>query len=840
MKRKVYVVPHSHWDREWYFSQEDSNVILSQNMNFLLDFLDAHAEFPSYVFDGQYSVMHDFLAKYPEKRELAEKLVAAGRLKIGPWYTQCDTLLNQTESVIRNLLLGKMGADRLGGAMAVGYLPDIFGQNAYLPSIFKRFGLENAVLQRGLYTAQVAENLNFLWQAPNGETVQANNLYFGYGPGKFLAADATYLEQSLLPILDKLAEMTPADTPLLLPAGGDQVLVRTHFPQVVAALNAQDLPYEFVLSNYEEFMSAVNFDSSVKTISGELTACQKSRIHNTIRSQRVDLKMLNARVEEKIYQQLEPLSVLTKKLGGTYPSSWINDCLRELFDAHAHDSLGGCNSDETNLAIKHRLLKIERVVDGYINILKKQIARGVGENAILAFNLLPKALTKNVKFVLFTREKTVRLKGLTQTLLKQDYISGGKAVKAMADGEHEIELPGYYRSEILAAVSFDGFGYRTFELENAAPNLLTGCQSEISNDFYEVKFDKGNLTLTRLSDGAVRSNWFDFEDATDAGDSYDYSPTDEDALPTFSGHFSLVKSQSSALVSQLTILSVLSGQEILTEITLEKGSKGIKISHKINNQRKNHRVRVRFHGENAEGVSYGDQGFSLQKRQNINPYLTTWREEGFVESPQAIYPLERFVCVPELTGAVSLYTKGLKEYEATADSLNLTLFRAVGLLGRDDLAWRPGRASGINNKIVETPDAQMLGDWQFDYVYQWADQLDVAEQYRAAEQFASNVLTYQLQSLNSFEERLERFELPQPEAMKNLPERLNLLTLPNHLFVSAFKKAEQSDASILRVFNPTEETVKLPDFAQVDLTEKLTDSLSVLTERDFANLEIKL
>jgi len=40
--------------------------------------------------------------------------------------------------------------------------------------------------------------------------------------------------------------------------------------------------------------------------------------------------------------------------------------------------------------------------------------------------------------------------------------------------------------------------------------------------------------------------------------------------------------------------------------------------------------------------------------------------------------------------------------------LALTLFRSVGLLGRDDLLWRPGRASGINNKVVETPDAQLL------------------------------------------------------------------------------------------------------------------------------------
>lgn len=98
-RRKVVVVPHSHWDREWYFSLEDSNVILSQNMNFLLDYLSQHQEFPTYIFDGQYSIMSDFLEKNPEKRQLAQQLITEKRLQIGPWYTQCDTLLNQTESI---------------------------------------------------------------------------------------------------------------------------------------------------------------------------------------------------------------------------------------------------------------------------------------------------------------------------------------------------------------------------------------------------------------------------------------------------------------------------------------------------------------------------------------------------------------------------------------------------------------------------------------------------------------------------------------------------------------------------------------------------------------------
>lgn len=42
---------------------------------------------------------------------------------------------------------------------------------------------------------------------------------------------------------------------LLLPAGGDQVLVRENFPEIVAELNEMDLGYTFILSDYEAFMN---------------------------------------------------------------------------------------------------------------------------------------------------------------------------------------------------------------------------------------------------------------------------------------------------------------------------------------------------------------------------------------------------------------------------------------------------------------------------------------------------------------------------------------------------------------------------------------------------------
>ncbi|MGX7163844.1 glycoside hydrolase family 38 N-terminal domain-containing protein [Enterococcus massiliensis] len=863
MKKKVFVVPHSHWDREWYFSIEDSNVLLTENMSQLLTYLENHSEFPTYTFDGQYSVIEEYLKYKPEDRQRVHRLIKSGRLHIGPWYTQGDTLLVQTESIIRNLLLGKQGAEKMGHSMNIGYLPDIFGQNSYLPSIFKRFGIGYSILQRGVYNNQLSDDLNFWWQSPNGERIPTNNLFLGYGPGKFLASDKKYVEETLLPMLKKLEMRTKEDSPVLLPAGGDQVFIRTHFPKVIQELNHLNLDYEFILSDYESFMEQAWMDTNRKTISGELIASQNSRIHNTIRSQRVDIKQLNSRVEDKLYKQLEPLAVLSKKLGGNYPQTWINHCLKLLFDVHAHDSIGGCNSDETNGEIINRLRKIERIIDDYINILKKQISRGILKNheGVIAFNLLPKAINKQLEFILFTKNKHVLLKDsfgetLSQVIKSQEYISGGTKVQVTADGEKQIALPGYYRTSIVAQVSFSGFGYRRLNISDEKNQLPKICSTgSISNEFYRIEVINGQIQVERF-DGKKKKNLFDFENRADAGDSYDFSPLANDK-PNYSSLFRVIEVRQSAQESEITVETNLNVANdlahfdekkkklvIVSKLKLIKGSDVIRIQHTLNNEMKDHRVRMRFFTTNEEQVNYADQGYSLIKRTNENDYLDNWKAQGFVEAPQPIYPLERFVSIPEKDGNVTVFTEGLKEYEAKGESLAITLFRSVGLLGKDNLAWRPGRASGINNKTIETPNAQMLGELQFTLGYRWGNEnLEPEKLYTAYEDFSCQQLTYQLQYLNSYEERVERFELPQPENLINLPSEKIFYQVPKEFFVATLKKAENTGEIIIRLFNPEDRKITLPvEYRQHirTLDEKKFNDISKLGEKDFVTLALDL
>ena len=57
MSKKVHVVPHMHWDREWYFTTEESRILLVNNMEEIMDMLENNPNYPNYVlYSGEVSL----------------------------------------------------------------------------------------------------------------------------------------------------------------------------------------------------------------------------------------------------------------------------------------------------------------------------------------------------------------------------------------------------------------------------------------------------------------------------------------------------------------------------------------------------------------------------------------------------------------------------------------------------------------------------------------------------------------------------------------------------------------------------------------------------------------
>src|SRR3546814_16249395 len=142
---------------------------------------------------------------------------------MGPGDARPGEFLVSGETRVRNLQLGLRKAARFGGAMDVGYLPDMFGHVAQMPQILRQLGFEHAVVWRGV-PSQI-DRSGFWWSAPDGSTVRAEYMPPGSGNGPTVTDDAKALVTRLAefeaqmgePLTGPIILMKRTDTPITSP-----------------------------------------------------------------------------------------------------------------------------------------------------------------------------------------------------------------------------------------------------------------------------------------------------------------------------------------------------------------------------------------------------------------------------------------------------------------------------------------------------------------------------------------------------------------------------------------------------------------------------------------------
>lgn len=133
-KTKMHVVPHTHWDREWYYTLEEYRFRLVRLFDLLLDLMES-GKTTYFTMDGQTIALRDYLDRRPENKGRIEALTKAGRLIIGPYFTQPNIFMSCGEAQLRNLERGQKDVARYGGGLKVNYMPDQFGYHTQVPQI---------------------------------------------------------------------------------------------------------------------------------------------------------------------------------------------------------------------------------------------------------------------------------------------------------------------------------------------------------------------------------------------------------------------------------------------------------------------------------------------------------------------------------------------------------------------------------------------------------------------------------------------------------------------------------------------------------------------------------
>ena len=225
----VYIVPHTHWDREWYATFETFRAQLVTLWDQLLTLTEADPDF-RFLMDGQTVVIDDYLEIRPQARARLERAVRDGQIQVGPWYTLPDEFLVSGETLIRDLQRGIASGDAHGGSMRAGYLPDSFGHAAQMPQIYRQLGFRYAAVWRGVPLA--IDRVAFTWEAPDGSRILTAYMGNSYSQGVDLPTEPQALAARIASALHAIAPFRPTADVLLM-NGNDHVLPQAELSAAV-------------------------------------------------------------------------------------------------------------------------------------------------------------------------------------------------------------------------------------------------------------------------------------------------------------------------------------------------------------------------------------------------------------------------------------------------------------------------------------------------------------------------------------------------------------------------------------------------------------------------------
>lgn len=847
MKRKIHVIPHSHWDREWYFTTSRSKVYLMKDLRDVLNTLENDPEFKYFMVDAQGSLLDDYIKWRPQDKERISKLVNDGRLVIGPWYTQTDQLVISGESIVRNMYYGMKRCESFGKYMNVGYVPDSFGQSGNMPQIYRQFGIEDTLFWRGV-SDDMVKHTDYNWRGDDGSVVFTTQIPFGYYIGGNIPEEPEENEEFWQKECLEKAGGRSATRHIYFPNGFDQAPVRTNLPQLVKERNEKDPENEYVISCIEDYIKDVKSENpELEEVQGELVIAKHMRIHKSIFSSRSDLKVMNTQIQNYVTNVMEPLLTISYNLGNEYPHEAVAEIWKLLFENAAHDSIGSCISDTANEDVYVRYKQARDIAVNLVELHSRLIATNVKNDADMTFtaiNTLPQKRKDTVivktyvpggKFAIIDEKGNdvdytiIKSRDLTDYVLSQTI---------MLDPSRKFYVPDQVLEVTMAIKANDvpALGYVQYSIDTQKDSHKeTADKKVLENKYYTIEVEEnGSLTIVDKANNVTYKNQGILVENGDDGDSFNYSPPRKD-MEVFSNESKCtVKISGSDIYDQAEIHFDMVVPADLDEraegkvsvtmlvdmtVALRKDSKVIDFNVKVDNKGLSHRLCVLFDSQIVSAFNYADQQFGLIKRPNyyekeMKLYmesmnnktekkagiqeLANWANDQstWQEPPISIEPTQSYVSLTDGKTGIAVIPQGVREYEVLDDSkIRLTLFRTYGFMGKENLIYRPGRASG--ERIIETPAAQLLKEMEFNFGFtSYAGDINDSDIDTLAKQYNTNLEVY------TYAEFLNgRLIFSQREIEGQNAKIHSLFETEGNLVVSAVKKAEEDDGYIIRLYN---------------------------------------
>jgi len=718
-KAKAILVSTTHWDREWYWPLERFRFELVGVIDDLLETLERREDFHSFTFDGQSIVVEDYLEIRPEKRETLERLVRRGRLFFGPWYVQPDEFLVSGESLVRNFERGIRVASSFGGWLRLGYTPDMFGHIPQLPQILRLFGMDTAIMTRGMGSQLDGKPVQteFTWQGLDGSCVRVLFQLHGYGnaanlgighvlrPGERVSPSS---DTALAEIEREVAALFPLSPNgvVLLNNGTDHTGHQPEIPDLLSHVNRASKNAEVVHGSYMDYLAAVpHLPDRLALVSGELRGARYQPLLPGVLSSRVHLKQMNAACESMLCCVAEPLVLMAAfnqgraeavvPLGDERSRLFLDHAWKLLLQNHPHDSICGCSVDAVHEENEVRFAKVRQIAGALVDRAQRALGR-VGE------------LTADGGIAVFN--------------------PSGWSVPWPVTVD---EVTFMHHPERGCGLSLHRVSPRAGA--HPATDELVIHGATIENTFLRVSGESSKgpgVWLLDKTSGAQFGPLLHFESLIDAGDEYEFQPLSGSEARVVSDKPCPVGVRTGPTYAELELLSSLIVPEeidpdreegssyttnltLLTTLRVFAGHPLVHVTTKVLNEASDHKMAVTFRMPGTmDRVTCGTQ-FGRTERHVSDKDLVTP-----IETIPPWYPFREYLVVEGKKASFALFARGLHEFGVLGKTrFGLTLWRSVGWLSRPDLEFRPGDAG----PMMATPGAQCLRTMKFEYAFGVAD-----------------------------------------------------------------------------------------------------------------------
>jgi mannosylglycerate hydrolase len=748
------LVSHTHWDRAWYCTFQEYRIRLVRLVDRLLDILEHDPGFQVFMLDGQMSVLEDYLDVRPEKAGRLQTLCRSGRVQVGPWYVLADEFLVSPEALIRNLMAGRRMGQPYGGVMPIGYVPDGFGHIAQLPQIFRGFGMDSAFFWRGMGADGDRLGTEFEWCAPDGSSVTAILMPWGYhnvtnlgyaihwGDVSQMAFDMTLAQKKIAGALDKLKPMANTDA-LLLMNGIDHAEPEPRIPEIIRLANER-LPgvtiRQGTLRDHLERVRASGL--TLPSFEGEFRWGRYSEILQGVYSTRIHLKQENHAGETRLERYVEPLAALAWLSGARVPESTpalVDMAWHWLLLNHPHDDIYGSGIDEVHHEMAFRFSQSKQIADALIRdhfrLLARQVdVSGQDGTPVLAYNPLGWARDEIVE-ALIEFEYDDPKAGDFQLVDAAGQVVPHQVIEDEERFWMEVLKPNRKRCvRVLFPAKLPALGWASFYAQPPLPKSLptsgeglTVTERGAENRFLAFSVaDDGGLTVTDKISGHTYARLHHFYDVEDTGDEYTYCPLPDHSqtISTAGGTAAITREESGPCRAAFRIERTLNIPKGLTDdrqrrseetvalpvvsrVWLYADQPGLYITTEIDNQARDHKLSVHFPTGLRVAQAHVDAAFMVAARDLHLPDSTGW-----VEDPTPLMHQRTFTDLSDGTRGLAVLNRGLPSVEVMEDgTIQLTLLRAVEWLSRDDL-WVRRIAAG---PLVPTPGAQCFGPYRYEY-----------------------------------------------------------------------------------------------------------------------------